>query len=285
MSSPLLHTTPFHLFSFCLLSSQLIILINYIIMLTSSTSRFLRSTATRTTGRWFSAVTSSAEVDSPTTTTSTTSTATAVSNGKDNTNKTNNLIWCMITGFSTFGHRLDLQLALGDIKPVDIDPLLDWHYFPSGKYALAFHHKDEITALKRHLSEKFMKRIQILDNLQEIKEWHRASEVGVSRSTVRLRGMPSYSKVKLSHLYYLFEDYALDHEVKLHTHMLPSHYKSIDNKHVTKQSAAIVPFKGKHQFENYFIHLKSPEEAERLVAEKGSIFIDGHEVSMLHYQA
>jgi hypothetical protein len=117
-------------------------------------------------------------------------------------------VWCSISGFSPFAHRSDLQIVLNDSQPIAIDPLLDRHLYPNGRYLLQFKSPEEVQSLKRHVMEKYSKKyfVSTEDMVKQVK----ASSYGISSKTVRISGIPENVGFTKLHLAYFLENYLVD---------------------------------------------------------------------------
>eukprot|EP01039_Chlorochromonas_danica_P005770 gene5770-6354_t len=95
--------------------------------------------------------------------------------------------WYILHGFSPFASRVDLELILGSVKPLKVDPLVDEKLYPVGKYGLYLPPATAVT-FRETLREKYGKRLFLTDRYL-VKPWQRSSYFDISNNTVRCSGM------------------------------------------------------------------------------------------------
>ena len=119
--------------------------------------------------------------------------------------------WCILSGFTRFASRQDLNLVLGDVKPLNIDPVLDANIFSTGRYALKFGSTQEVLLLGNHIKGTFPGRYELKSATQkEVSVLTRASQYSISDCTIRLRYVQP--KVTIQDLACLFEDFLVQPE-------------------------------------------------------------------------
>lgn len=207
----------------------------------------------------------------------------------------NQEVWAVMVGFSTFVHRLDLNLVLGDHQPSIIDPLLDQNLIPTGRYALLFPNQTKYQQFYTHLMDNYGNNKYRLQTpgLKLMASWQRSSTHFIDNKTVRLLNVPT-SSCHLEHLYYWLEGYNLVSKgiQQLNLNNSKTSSKQLLQKPTAMNGEKAAPIKTtdvtkskKRQYGDFLVHLASVEEAERLVAEKTTSVIDGREISLFHYQA
>lgn len=186
--------------------------------------------------------------------------------GAKSTHKTNNKdtepVWCVISGFSPFSTRQDLEQVLKGVQPLAVDPLLDQQYFPTGKYAIRLTHQ-AAHKLRESLRQQYPPK-HILHDHQFMKAYRRSSSVGVTDCSVRTRSLPR--EVGIEALEYFFEGYQLQDRgiVRL-----------LDHWGANKRT----------QSNQFLIQFASPSEAERAVIENDGAQIEGDNLSLHWFQA
>jgi hypothetical protein len=175
---------------------------------------------------------------------------------------------------------LDLELLLGNFKPLTIDPLLDRIYLPTGMYALQFRSSEEIHQLRQSIKEQHGK-FKVFADGGNMLLWNRSSTKRITRKTVRLSGISR--QVNLENLQFWLEDYQLSpfvSETESTTTIGGEGGESGVN------PGGSIQFLYENQgFKNFLIHCASIEEAQRLVADRASTELHFHKVLLLHYHA
>lgn len=184
--------------------------------------------------------------------------------------------WCVLTGFSPFVNRFDLQFTLGSFQPLKIDPILNYDLFNTGDYALLYPNKEVIHRLHTRLNEKFGNnsgygsneglRVKYLQPNEE-NTLNLSSKYGITTSTLRTIGYPSQ---QTADLYYLLHDFDV----------VKGGIIRVDDKKHPKKSK----YDGKKPSE-FFIRFSSPAEAERAVLQMKGFNLHNHRVQLYWYQA
>jgi len=163
--------------------------------------------------------------------------------------------WCYGIGFSKFTSRKDIELILGNHKPIMIDPLLllTNNYF-SGCYGFCFQSSAEIRSFKAScFSRKDLK--IYASSWVHTKRLVGASLQNVSACTLRLGVITN--AVDPDQLAHFFETYGLRRDGIIR---------------VNRGGAS-----------HYLLHFDSPEEAERALVEKNMDHCQGQEMHLMMY--
>jgi hypothetical protein len=185
--------------------------------------------------------------------------------------------WYVLSGFSNFCTRFDLEMVLGtEIQPLAIDPLLDRNLYPSGKYALLLTNS-QFEKLKSLLRSKGSDKYNLYDD-SILKNWKRSSLYNITTSTIRTRFKPE--NIALEDLEYFLEGYQLANNSNNSNIPVICKLKDLPTNSSSTNSSGGNGFNSQ-----YLIQLASPSEAERVLMEKDGTMIDGVPVSFLWYQA
>ena len=167
--------------------------------------------------------------------------------------------WYGVGGFTRFASRRDLEMCLGDIKPLRVDPILDVNMCSSGKWAVLLPITN-CSIVKNIIAGKNPKATCAPLKKDDFNGLRLASKFGISDCTVRFRNVPS--EVGIDELRFFLQDYTL-----------------IDG------PLAITPvqFERRQPFNQYLINFTTSEDAERVVLEKCFTLLEGAPVQMLWY--
>ena len=168
--------------------------------------------------------------------------------------------WFSITGFSKWASRKDLDLALGDLESLKVDPILDSHLFATGKWAVLFPAINR-TVIQHALAANNPKVIATSLSGEEMNNSRLASRNGITNRTVRFRNVPS--EIGVEELRYFLQDYNLEDSVN-----------------------AIVPLMSERNSKgqnHYLVNFSSADEAERVVLEKCFTMLEGIPIQMFWY--
>lgn len=164
-----------------------------------------------------------------------------------------------ITGFTRYASRIDLLEALGDLKPIKIDPVLDSGYYFQGKYILTVPADSSLDVFKKDINTRFPLKFSISpvgDNTEVIV----SRKYNITNCTVRCK-IENTNLNTLDELYLVFEGFGLQ------------------KNGITKTTSVNDPSQI-----NYFIQFTCPEEAERAVTEKENTLLNGVEMRLYWYQ-
>lgn len=168
--------------------------------------------------------------------------------------------WFSVTGLSKWASRRDLDLALGDMEALKVDPILDTNLFASGRWAVQFPMISRIE-LQQTLAANNPKIVVFPLSAEDVKTSRLASRNGITNRTVRFRNVPS--DIGVEELRYFLQDYNLEDSVN-----------------------AIVPLLSErnNKGQNHFlVNFSSADEAERLVLEKCFTMLEGVPIQMFWY--
>lgn len=170
----------------------------------------------------------------------------------------------IISGFSRFASRTDLELCLGDIKPLIVDPLLDVNLYPTGKWALQLSPAD-FHQLRTRIKNREMRDLKLLsiDNANNPELDRTARKFQISNRTVRFTRV--HKDCGPNEINFFLQDFDLE---KSNNAII-----LISKDHAT--SAKI--------FSHYLVNFATPEEAERAVFEKCFATFEGYPVQMFWY--
>jgi|Transcript_26805 hypothetical protein len=170
--------------------------------------------------------------------------------------------WVVISGFSRFASRTDLEICLGDVKPHSVDPLLDANLFPNGKWAFQLGEGDTFHKLRNHLNNtpenKDIKVVQA-DSATMLGE--RAFDNNISNRTVRFRNV--HRDIGPDEIAFFLQDFDLEKSA----HAIRS----------------IINQKDPNGRSHYLVNFATSEEAERVVFEKSFAMFEGIPVQMFWY--
>jgi hypothetical protein len=167
--------------------------------------------------------------------------------------------WFTIGGFSRFASRRDLEICLGAVKPLKIDPILDSSCYATGKWAVLIPNMNNIQ-LRNTMAIKNNKVTCAVLGKDEFNLLKLASKNGITDCTVRFKNVQC--DVDVDELRYFLQDFELD-----------------------SGSDAVTPFlfDKKVSTNQYLVNFASPEEAERAVLEKCFTAMDGIPIQMHWY--
>jgi hypothetical protein len=178
------------------------------------------------------------------------------------THKVSNNKWVIISGFSRFASRTDLDICLGDFKPLSIDPLLDAHLYPTGKWAIQLGNGDSFHRLKQSLNNPESKDIKVLqeDSVTILDE--SAFKHNICNRTVRFRNV--HKDIGPDEISFFLQDFDLE----------KSAYpiRSIENQSDPQKRSS-----------HYLVNFATSEEAERVVFEKSFAMFEGIPVQLFWY--
>lgn len=100
---------------------------------------------------------------------------------------------CFVFGFPKNANRLDLQMILGDHKPIAIEPYVskkDWTF--AGCYRLRFENAEDVDRLRQLLQKKFDKKYFLGDLSYLADSALPASSLRLSHQTVIVNGIASH---------------------------------------------------------------------------------------------
>lgn len=184
----------------------------------------------------------------------------AATGGNQPENKNVIAEWYSIGGFSRFASRKDLDMALGDLQPLKVDPILDMHLYATGKWAVLLQIPNPYI-LRGLLTTNSPRATCTMLNKEDFLKLKFASSIGITNCSVRFRNIPC--EVGIEELRYFLQEFKLD-----------------------EGSDAIMPFhqdKSGKAFNHFIVKFVSPEEAERVVIEKCFTMIEGTPVQMFWY--
>jgi len=164
--------------------------------------------------------------------------------------------WVCIGGFMRFAARRDLELVLGDLKPLQVDALLDFHHNPTGRWAVLM--PDSVTAekLRTHLAERSSRRLTVQTfTTHEFKQLPLASKYGISSSCVRVKNLRL--DTRFENVEFFFQDFALA------------------GKRITRFSK---------DGSSYMVHFATPAEAERCMQTAHFGNFEGSRMDLMWYQ-
>jgi hypothetical protein len=168
--------------------------------------------------------------------------------------------WFSISGFSKWASRKDLDLALGDLESLKVDPILDSQLFSSGKWAVLFPGISR-SEVQKIVSSNNPKVIAVPLTGEELNNCRLASRNGITNCTVRFRNVPT--DIGVEELRYFLQDYNLEESVN-----------------------AVVPLMSEKNAKgqnHYLVNFSSPDEAERVVLEKCFTMLEGVPIQMFWY--
>ena len=168
--------------------------------------------------------------------------------------------WFSVTGLSKWASRRDLDLALGDLEALKVDPILDSNLFASGRWAVQFPMISR-SELQQTLAANNPKIVVSPLSAEDVKTSRLASRNGITSRTVRFRNVPS--DIGVEELRYFLQDYNLEDSVN-----------------------AIIPLLSEknNKGQNHFlVNFSSADEAERLVLEKCFTMLEGVPIQMFWY--
>lgn len=166
-------------------------------------------------------------------------------------------IWIILSNFSFYNHRFDLQLYLQDIKPIQIEPIISKNtLLPTGKYALLLPNRTIVNELKELIEQRKLQRnlmIKLIDHhrFPNSKYYQLASELKISNHTVLLSNLSN--EIQQRHLVYWLEDFKVK-EIRL-----------------------------MNENNCYLVDFESYEEAMRFVYLKRDSVIAGKPIRLHHY--
>lgn len=170
---------------------------------------------------------------------------------------------CSLVGFPKSGSRLDLELLLGELKPLKIDPLLtSKKLLFTGVYNLEFSTKEEIQRLDSVLKSKAGNSMHLLSGDKELRnEYVPASRNNLSQRSVIINDIPL--RVPLDGCYRWLAGYNLAR---------PTSEDPSDNQ-VSRRAIRPIfgEFKGRNNVPKeriIIVDCASVEEARRLVSDK-----------------
>jgi hypothetical protein len=183
------------------------------------------------------------------------------SSSTDNSSK-----WYSVNGFSKFASRKDLELCLGDVQPISVDPILDPNLYPTGRWAILLPN-DIVNVVKSQIYERMGKRVYCLGPFRnsQKEQLRTASRYGITNRTVRFRNV--HRSIGPDELRFFLRDYGV-----------ASGNEAIQKIPTFWSTAQKTP-----QFSHYLVHFQNSEEAERLVIEKCFANLEGQPIQMLWY--
>lgn len=168
--------------------------------------------------------------------------------------------WYSIGGFSRFASRKDLDMVLGDLQPLKVDPILDVQLYACGKWAVLLQVPTP-HILRGLLAKNNPRATCTMLNKEDFVKLRIASSCGITNCSVRFRNVPS--EVGIEELRYFLQDFKLEQGPN---DILPFHQER----------------SGK-AFNHFIVKFANPEEAERVVLEKCYTMIEGTPVQMFWY--
>jgi hypothetical protein len=168
--------------------------------------------------------------------------------------------WYTIGGFSRFASRKDLDMALGDLQPLKVDPILDVQLYASGRWAVLLS-VPNLHILRGLLAKTNPKATCTVLHKDEFAKLKMASACGITNCSVRFRNVPS--EVGVEELRYFLQEFKLEEGPN---DIMPFHQER----------------SGK-AFNHFIVKFANPEEAERVVLEKCYTMIEGTPVQMFWY--
>lgn len=195
------------------------------------------------------------------------------SHHSNNTDKNKEVCYC-VSGFMRFASRKDLNFALDDLNPIQVDPILDHNSFPVGKFLIILEDESQVQILKSNITNKMSKRLQITPiSSKQLNAFNTANKKGISGKTVRLRNISS--NITESDLRYYFDGFKI--EEKGFRKILENARLGINESSKTKSYNL--------KFNNqYLVDFESEYEAERAVREKNFGMLEGSILQMYCYQ-
>ena len=162
--------------------------------------------------------------------------------------------WYLVSGFTRWASRKDIEQFTTDMNPITLDPVLDNQLLPKGGWVLELDDKVKYESLKVSLKDFCSPRQfnVFLLTTGEMEKLERASKHGISRHTVRIWNV--HEELRLESLKFLLRDY------KITRWGIKNNYPN-----------------------EYFIELETPEEAERLIQEKWLTNVLGKDMQMIWY--
>ena len=167
--------------------------------------------------------------------------------------------WYIVGGFTRFASRRDLEMSLGNLQPLKVDPILDVNCYTTGKWAVLLP-SINVVALRTSITHRNPKAIINLITKEDFSHLKLASKSGISDCTVRFKNVPP--ELGIDELRFFLQDYNLE-----------------EGPH------AIIPFQmdKKQPNQHFLINFASPEDAERVVLEKCFTLLEGNPVQMMWY--
>lgn len=97
---------------------------------------------------------------------------------------------CILYGFARNCSRIDLEMVLGENKPLNVDPFINRRdLLFAGHYRLQYRNAEEIGRLHSYLQKKYDKRFHLTNDSDLNMHQIPASILHVTRRTVLLRGL------------------------------------------------------------------------------------------------
>jgi hypothetical protein len=165
--------------------------------------------------------------------------------------------WRILSGFSTFSSRKDVERLLleSNSKYQVIDAMLSKHDYLAGKWAVLFDSAGDIQALEARLKKgSSPRKLEYMSDTYL--QFQFASDKNITNKTVRLKDI--LSEIRLDDLLYFFEDYGVT-------------------------SADISCTYSKHRSSHYYINFRNSELAQACVSEKNLAFLNDRPVHMFWY--
>lgn len=168
--------------------------------------------------------------------------------------------WYSIGGFSRFASRKDLEMVLGDLQPLKVDPILDSQLYASGRWAVLLQVPNP-HVLRGLLAKNNPKATCSMLNKEDFVKLRMASSCGITNCSVRFRNIPC--EVGIEELRYFLQEFKLEEGPN---DILPFHQE-----------------KSAKAFNHFIVKFANPDEAERVVLEKCFTMIEGTPVQMFWY--
>lgn len=174
----------------------------------------------------------------------------------------------VLSGFTPFASRADLKLALGQVNPLEIHPLLNRKLLFIGKYELVV--KPEEVAMLTENVKKYNGSLALHTTIYSDQIFN-ATQLNISTRCVRTLNLPPQFAVH--DVEYFFEDF----------HVSEPGIQRIGQMPLVKQNIGKVDQKATSQF---LIHFSDEFEAERAMMElDGKGLKDFPDVQLLWYRA
>jgi hypothetical protein len=167
-------------------------------------------------------------------------------------------IYCIVSGLSKFSNRSDISKLVDEIKPLEIQCLVDRKFYRTGSWVLKFPDNSYVPEVNKFIDSQCANVITSYRWVEGslITKFPLARMLGLNNRTIILRGVPL--NITREHIQHLFE-----------------HYRII------QKSIKLVSRDG--QYLSYVAEFTSPEQAKRVCIESSPLAIEGVDVSLHWY--
>ena len=165
-------------------------------------------------------------------------------------------LWRVITGFTTFSSRRDVEKFLVEhgVNYSAIDAMLTKHDYCCGKWAILFENKNDISHLESKLKGSHRHNIEQMNDLNSHATY--ASDKNINNRTVRIKDLPR--EVRMDDLMFILEDYKIAPQ-------------DIEFCASTNRSS------------HFYVRFPNPDTAQRFVLEKNLTYVRDRPVHMVWY--